>query len=362
MWNKEVDHGSSDGDPVVIKGLTKSFKNLKVLEGIDLSVKRGTMLALLGPNGAGKTTIVRILSTLIKPDSGEVRVGGYDVVKEAKKVRGVIGLTGQYAAIDELLTGTKNLKMMGRLYHLSKEDSKRRAEELLTQFDLTEAADRPVKTYSGGMRRRLDLAASLVAVPPIVFLDEPTTGLDPRSRLAMWDIIQQLMADGVTILLTTQYLEEADKLADRIAVLDQGMIIAEGTGEELKAKVGTERIELVVDANCNFERAIELLNRVGQGVTYSGAERRITITTDGGVFAVKKVLDPLYAEGIELDHLSVHKPTLDDVFLHLTGRGAGEGRSEGTVERKVNDQTPLGEKLEVPKVAGDQGKLYSSQP
>ncbi len=305
---------------IVIKNLTKSFKDLEVLKGINLSVKRGTMLALLGPNGAGKTTIVRILSTLLKPDEGDVEVGGFDVVHNAKEVRSVIGLTGQYAAIDDLLTGRENLVMMGRLYHLSKEESKARAEELLVQFDLVDAADRAAKTYSGGMRRRLDLAASIVAKVPILFLDEPTTGLDPRSRIAMWDIIERLIEDeGVTIFLTTQYLEEADKLADRIAVLDHGKIIAEGTGDELKALVGSERIELVIAKESNFEKAVELMSREEKGLHHSKDERTVSISTDGSVRSVKNVLDLLYREGIELDSMSVHKPTMDDVFLHLTG-------------------------------------------
>ncbi|HET6528499.1 MAG TPA: ATP-binding cassette domain-containing protein [Balneolaceae bacterium] len=317
---------------IVIKGLKKSFKSLNVLEGIDLSVKRGTMLALLGPNGAGKTTIVRILSTLLKPDEGEVRVNGYSVVENAKEVRSVIGLTGQYAAVDELLTGRKNIEMMGQLYHLSKEDSKRRAKELLIQFDLADAAERAVKNYSGGMRRRLDLAASLVAVPPVVFLDEPTTGLDPRSRLAMWDVIERLMEEDVTILLTTQYLEEADKLADRIAVLDQGKIIAEGTGDELKARVGSERIDLVVALEDDFEKAFKIIAGNGKGIKSSLEEKSISIATDNSMRTLKKVLGLLYEAGIELDNLSVHKPTLDDVFLHLTGKevsGNGLGNLDG---------------------------------
>lgn len=313
---------------ITIKNLTKSFKDLKVLDGINLAVKRGTMLALLGPNGAGKTTIVRILSTLIKPDTGQVHVNGYDVVNEAKHVRAEIGLTGQYAAVDELLTGTRNLEMIGRLYHLPKEECKRRARELLIQFDLTDAASRPVRTYSGGMRRRLDLAACLIASPPIVILDEPTTGLDPRSRLAMWDIIEKLMQEGVTILLTTQYLDEADKLADRIAVLDHGKIIAEGSGDELKAKAGNERIELVVERNSDFDKAYEILNKNGQPLKAMKGERRITMSTDGTVYALKSVLDSLYAADIELDHFSVHKPTLDDVFLQLTGNKAFEDKSQ----------------------------------
>jgi ABC-2 type transport system ATP-binding protein len=308
-------------DQISIKGLTKSFKNLEVLKGIDLTVQRGTMLALLGPNGAGKTTIVRILSTLLKPDNGQVEVGGFDVVKDGKEVRGIIGLTGQYAAVDELLTGRENLEMMGRLYHLSKKESISRAQELLEQFDLVDAAERAAKTYSGGMRRRLDLAASIVAKAPILFLDEPTTGLDPRSRIAMWDIIEKLMAnEGVTIFLTTQYLEEADKLADRIAVLDDGKIIAEGTGDELKALVGSERIEIVVAKESNFDTALSIIQTHGEGVHSSKEDRTISTATDGSVRSVKKVLDLLYEAHIELDAMSVHKPTMDDVFLHLTGR------------------------------------------
>lgn len=317
---------------IVIQGLTKSFGKVEVLKGIDLSVKRGTMLALLGPNGAGKTTMIRILSTLLNPDSGIVRVGGFHVVDDAKKVRSIIGLTGQYAAVDELLTGRENLQMMGRLYHLSKADSITRAQELLVQFDLLEAADRAAKTYSGGMRRRLDLAASLVAKAPILYLDEPTTGLDPRSRIAMWEIIEKLMSDeGTTIFLTTQYLEEADKLADRIAVLDNGKIIAEGTGDELKALVGSERIEITVAPESDFEKAIEIMRAQGEGLQSSKGERTISISTNGSVRAIKSVLDPLYVAGIELDGFSVHKPTLDDVFLHLTGR---EVTKETTEESK----------------------------
>ncbi len=304
---------------IEIRGLVKSYKKLQVLKGLDLSVQKGTMLALLGPNGAGKTTTVKILSTLLKPDQGEVRVNGLDVVADADGVRHSIGLTGQYAAVDEYLTGRENLVMMGRLYHLSKAAAQKRAQELLEQFDLVEAAERAAKTYSGGMRRRLDLAASLVATPPIVFLDEPTTGLDPRSRINMWGVIKGLMASGVTILLTTQYLEEADKLADRIAVLDQGKIIAEGTADTLKAGIGSERIEVVIEKPQDFESALKLL--AGAGVQVDKEERSISVPIDGSVGAVKRVLDLLHDAKIEIDTMSVHKPTLDDVFLHLTGRG-----------------------------------------
>lgn len=304
---------------IEIKGLTKSYKKLKVLEGIDLVVKKGTMLALLGPNGAGKTTTVRILSTLIKPDEGEVLVNGFNVLNEPQEVRRTIGLTGQFAAVDELLTGRENLEMMGRLYHLSKSESRLRTDELLEQFDLKEASERRAKTYSGGMRRRLDLAASLIATPPIIFLDEPTTGLDPRSRILMWEIIEDLMKKGSTILLTTQYLEEADRLADRIAVLDKGKIIAEGSASELKSRVGSERIEITVDSKSNFDKAIKIIT--GDGLKYDEEERSISLSTDGSVSEVKRILDVLYDSQIGIDSMSVHKPTLDDVFLHLTGEG-----------------------------------------
>ncbi len=307
--------------PIIeIKNLKQSFGEVAVLGGISLSVEKGTMLALLGPNGAGKTTTVRILSTLLKPDSGEVLVNGFDVVKQANEVRHTIGLTGQYAALDELLSGRENLEMMGRLYHLGKQKSAERAVELLTRFELTDAADRSVKTYSGGMRRRLDLAVSLIAAPPVLFLDEPTTGLDPRSRLTMWAIIDELKKKGTTILLTTQYLEEADKLADKIAVLDKGAIIALGTANELKAKVGNERTEIVIKTLADFPRAKKLFTT--EGVIHDEARRSISIPSDGSVSSIKNILDVLSRETIEIDTMSVHKPTLDDVFLELTGHGA----------------------------------------
>lgn len=312
-------------DTIVVKNLTKSFKKLKVLEGIHLSVKKGTMLALLGPNGAGKTTTVRILSTLLRPDGGEATINGFDVVRDANDVRKTIGLTGQYAAIDEYLTGRENLQMMGRLYHLGKADSKRRAEELLAQFDLLDAADRQAKTYSGGMRRRLDLAASLVATPPIIFLDEPTTGLDPRSRLGMWKIIEDLMTSGATILLTTQYLEEADKLADRIAVIDHGKVIAEGTADELKNKIGKNRLELVLAGEVNggdkvdarLEKAKQVIGKADTSINIE--ERTVVVPIDSGVREVKDILNLMEQNQIEVESMSLHKPTLDDVFLKLTG-------------------------------------------
>lgn len=305
---------------ISIKNLTKSFGKLHVLDGINLTVEKGKMLALLGPNGAGKTTTVRILSTLLVPDSGVVQINGLDIVRQAKAIRHVIGLTGQYAAVDELLSGRENLEMMGQLYHLSKQKSRDRAQELLSQFDLIDAADRAVKNYSGGMKRRLDLAASLVATPPIIFLDEPTTGLDPRSRSVMWEIINDLKKNGTTILLTTQYLEEADKLADSIAVLDKGKIIAEGTADELKALVGSERLEIVLEKTENFEKALSLLNI--PGLQSKKEEKSISVPTLGKVKEIMKVLDILSQADVEIDALSVHKPTLDDVFLHLTGTNA----------------------------------------
>ncbi len=302
---------------IEVNDLHKNFGKLKVLEGINLRVKRGTIMALLGPNGAGKTTTVRILATLLQPDSGIAKVHGYDVVEDADDVRAVIGLTGQYAAIDEYLTGRENLQMMGRLYHLSKVDTQKRTEELLKQFDLVDAADRATKTYSGGMRRRLDLAASLIATPPIIFLDEPTTGLDPRSRLAMWAIIKDLVKAGVTILLTTQYLEEADQLADQIAVIDDGKVIAEGTANELKSRTGNERIEFILKKASDLTKAEQAID--GESVKVDKERRSISVANEGGVKQLRIVLDRLDKAGIGIESLSLHKPTLDDVFLELTG-------------------------------------------
>lgn len=299
------------------KGLRKSYGKTEVLRGIDIEVRRGTMLALLGPNGAGKTTTVRILSTLLGFDKGTVTIEGYDVKHDADAVRKVIGLTGQSAAVDELLTGRENLVMMGRLYRLTKDSAHARAQELLEEFDLVKAAERPAKTYSGGMRRRLDLAVSLIATPPVIFLDEPTTGLDPRSRMAMWDIIVGLKQKGSTILLTTQYLEEADQLADQIVVIDGGKVIAKGTAKELKAKVGKDRLELAFATDSLFKKAASIL---GTLVYESDAdERTVTIILKDTNADVRKVLDILLAEKLKFDAMAVHKPTLDDVFLSLTG-------------------------------------------
>lgn len=299
------------------KDLKKSYGSTEVLKGINLTVERGTMVALLGPNGAGKTTTVRILSTLLGFNSGSVTVEGYDVVHEADKVRNVIGLTGQSAAVDELLTGRENLIMMGRLYRLTKSSATARAQELLEEFDLVKAADRPAKTYSGGMRRRLDLAVSLIATPPVIFLDEPTTGLDPRSRIAMWDIINNLKQRGTTILLTTQYLEEADQLADKIVVIDGGVVIANGTASELKSKIGNDRLELTFKDTAVFEQAKATLG--SSIIDSSEKDLSATVMIKDTNVDVKRTLNQLDSAHISIASMSIHKPTLDDVFLSLTG-------------------------------------------
>ncbi len=300
------------------KKLIKSYGKTEVLKGINLQVERGTMLALLGPNGAGKTTIVRILSTLLSFEGGTATVEGYDVVKQADKVRSVIGLTGQSAAVDELLTGRENLVMMGQLYRLTAASAKARAEELLEEFDLVKAADRTAKTYSGGMRRRLDLAVSLIATPPILFLDEPTTGLDPRSRLSMWAIIKRLMATGTTILLTTQYLDEADQLADQIVVIDDGKVIAKGTSSELKRKVGNDRLELNFANSADMQHAQQSLGK--RVIDTNAKDQSATIVINDPNTDVRQVLDILATEKINVVSMAIHKPTLDDVFLTLTGK------------------------------------------
>ncbi|SFP73652.1 ABC-2 type transport system ATP-binding protein [Amycolatopsis arida] len=310
-----------------VRGLRKSFGAVSVLEGVDLRVEPGRMLALLGPNGAGKTTTVRILGTLLRPDGGTATVAGYDVVRRARQVRRVIGLTGQQAAVDGLLTGRENLVLMGRLFRLAPAAARRRAGELLERFDLADAADRQVRTYSGGMRRRLDLAISLITAPAVLFLDEPTTGLDPRSRLAVWDTVRELMGTGVTILLTTQYLEEADQLADRVAVIDHGRVVAEGTADELKRRVGAERLELVFPAPPAFGIALRLLAAEQPRGDEPTLGLSLPVT---GARDVRRILDRLAEAGAEPDRLAVSTPTLDDVFLTLTGHPAPAETSGGT--------------------------------
>ncbi len=305
-------------DAIVIKNLKKSYGKNQVLKGINLNVERGTMLALLGPNGAGKTTTVRIMSTLLKYDGGSVMIEGHEVANKPNEVRAIIGLTGQSAAVDEMLTGRENLVMMGQLYRLTKASAKVRAEELLEQFDLVDAANRPLKSYSGGMRRRLDLAVSLIATPPIIFLDEPTTGLDPRSRISMWEIITRLKKAGTTILLTTQYLEEADQLADRIAVIDNGKVITEGTAKQLKSKIGNDRLEVTFATRKAFEAA----QKVTGASLVDANEAELTITTliKNTDHDVRATLDVLKENKLTIESLAVHKPTLDDVFLSVTGK------------------------------------------
>ncbi|HEY8302638.1 MAG TPA: ATP-binding cassette domain-containing protein [Jatrophihabitans sp.] len=310
-------------DVVRAEGLIKVYGKVRALDGLDLSVPEATVLAVLGPNGAGKTTAVRILTTLLEADNGTAEVAGYDVRTQPGEVRAHIGVSGQYAAVDEYLTGYENLHMVGRLYGLDRARAKRRAIELLEQFSLSESGDRPVKTYSGGMRRRLDLAGALVASPPVLFLDEPTTGLDPRSRTDMWDVITRLVKSGTTLLLTTQYLEEADRLADDILVIDHGTAIARGTADELKAQVGGERIEVVVGSAEDTETAREVLARVAVGaVQLDEHTRRLTAPVRGGASVLIDALRRLDAAEIAVLDVGLRRPTLDDVFLTLTGHRA----------------------------------------
>jgi len=313
-------HGAEPA--ILVEGVVKAFGVVRALDGVDLHVPRGTVLGLLGPNGAGKTTTVRILTTLLRPDAGTVRVTGLDAVRDAAALRERIGLAGQYAAVDENLTGAENLVMVGRLYGARRAAARARAQELLEQFDLTDAGRRPAKTYSGGMRRRLDLAAALVARPPVLFLDEPTTGLDPRSRLELWSTIERLVAEGTTVLLTTQYLDEADRLADAIAVIDHGRVIAEGTPDALKDRVGGERLEVrLADPAQAAAAAGALLAMTDEPPVTDGGLIRITVRPGRGG-AIVEAVRRLDGAGVGVDDLAVRRPTLDDVFLTLTGRAA----------------------------------------
>jgi ABC-2 type transport system ATP-binding protein len=315
---------------IVVEGLVKRFGKVEALRGVDLQVPPSTVFGLLGPNGAGKTTAVRILTTLLHPDAGRAMVAGFDVVRQAEQLRHVIGLAGQNAAIDENLTGLENLEMVGRLYHVPASEAKRRGEEILERFELSDAAHRTAKTYSGGMRRRLDLGASLVGKPQVLFLDEPTTGLDPRSRLEMWDIIRELVMEGTSLLLTTQYLEEADRLADKISVIDLGQVIAEGTSDELKGRVGGEVLALRV---ADRDRAAEAAGTVlglgpgGGNVDNNTGEINVPVGSDGTAILTEAVRR-LDAEGIKLADVALRRPTLDDVFLALTGHAAEQAESE----------------------------------
>ena len=333
-------------DVITAEGLVKSYRSRKsdvrALDGLDLTVAEGSILGLLGPNGAGKTTTVRILTALLRPDAGRATVAGLDVVRQAQQLRSVIGLSGQYAAVDEYLTGRENLIMFGRLYRLGAVEARRRADELLEQFDLTAAAGRTVKTYSGGMRRRLDLAGALIGRPRLLFLDEPTTGLDPRSRLAMWDVIRERVRAGTTLLLTTQYLEEADALAHSIAVVDAGRIIARGTADELKSQVGGERIEVVVRERASLPSAVAVLKRVG-GAECSVDEhtRRLTVPARGGAQGLVQIVRELDEAAVAIDDVGLRRPTLDDVFLALTGRAAADDAAGAGQASGREDATPV---------------------
>jgi ABC-2 type transport system ATP-binding protein len=329
------------GPAILVEGLTKSFGDVHALRGIDLAVPHGTVLGVLGPNGAGKTTAVRILTTLLQPDGGRALVEGYDVVTQAAAVRRSIGLAGQSAAIQEELTGRENLEIIGRLYHLKWPQARSRAIELLEQFNLSDAADRAAKTYSGGMQRRLDLAAGLVGRPQVLFLDEPTTGLDPRSRLGMWEIIRSLVAGGTTLLLTTQYLDEADELADEIVVIDHGKVIAAGTSEDLKGKVGGDVVEFTVPDRRRVPEAVAAIARIGESEPHADLETGvINIGVGGrGSDALIDAVRALDGAGVETHGLALRRPSLDDVFLALTGRATEDepgGRRRGRRGRKDN--------------------------
>jgi ABC-2 type transport system ATP-binding protein len=328
---------------VLVDGIKKHYGSVKALDGVSFEVPRGTVLGLLGPNGAGKTTAVRILTTLLQPDEGHAEVEGFDVVRQTDDIRKRIGLAGQSAAVDENLTGRENIELVGRLYHLSKVESKARARQLLERFDLVDAADRTVRTYSGGMRRRLDLGASLVGRPTVLFLDEPTTGLDPRSRIDLWQIIRELVAEGTTVLLTTQYLEEADELANSVVVIDHGKVIAEGTPDELKGRVGGDVIEVTVAEHDQIRPAALLVVQASGGqaneVHIEAEIGKVTVRVKQGASVLVDTVRLLDGAGIQIGDLALRKPTLDDVFLTLTGHpveeGAPEASDSGSIRAEV---------------------------
>ncbi|MGH3939321.1 MAG: ATP-binding cassette domain-containing protein [Pseudonocardiaceae bacterium] len=322
---------------VEAEGLVKTFGSTRALDGVELQIPRGTVLGLLGPNGAGKTTTVRILTTLLKPDAGHAWVAGVDVLADPQGVRRKIGLSGQYAAVDETLTGFENLYMVSRLYGMPRREARARVHELLVRFRLDDAAERSAKTYSGGMRRRLDLAGALVARPEVVILDEPTTGLDPRGRLETWEVIGELVNDGASVLLTTQYLEEADRLADTIAVIDRGRVIARGTSDQLKAQIGGERLELVIDDAEYLPEVGRVLTEIGSGeATIDAHSRRVGIVVDEGAKSLIEALRRLDLIGVSVQDVGLHRPTLDDVFLALTGHVAEEA-GDPVPETATND-------------------------
>jgi ABC-2 type transport system ATP-binding protein len=312
-----------DDAMIEVEGVAKRFGETEALAGVSLACPRGSVLALLGPNGAGKTTLVRVLTTLLRPDSGRASVAGFDVVAQAAPLRSVIGLAGQYAAVDELLTGRENLELTGLWYHLEKDEYRRRAQEVLERLSLTDAADRLVKTYSGGMRRRLDIGASLVGRPPVLFLDEPTTGLDPRTRNDLWRFLEELVAAGTTVLMTTQYMEEAERLAQRIVVLDSGRVIADGTSEQLKDRLGGDRLEARVSDSSDLDRAAALLGELAGSAPHVDAEQqRVSVPTAGGTAFLLRAGLRFQEEQVGLDDLGIRRPSLDDVFLSLTGAPA----------------------------------------